>query len=734
MQDFNEMLEKLNPMQRQAVLTTEGPLLLLAGAGSGKTRVLTHRMAYLLEKGVRPFNILAITFTNKAAREMKERVEVLCEGGSEILISTFHSACVRILRREIGCLDYSSSFSIYTADDSERLIADILKELNLSKEYYPVKKVMARISEAKNDMLLPEQYLKQVESDFVLKTVGEVYRIYQNRLKASNALDFDDLIFKTVYMFRHFPDILEKYQNRFRYIMVDEYQDTNTLQYQLIRLLSQKHNNLCVVGDDDQSIYGWRGADIRNILDFELDFKAAAVIRLEQNYRSTSIILDAANEVIKNNARRKSKTLWTENEGGEKITFFEAQSDRDEARYIVSKIKDGLKSGKALNDFAVLYRNNALSRVIEEALINASVPYRLLGGTRFYDRKEIRDIMAYLKVLSNPSDEMQLKRIINVPKRGIGDATIAKVASFAAMEQCTFYEALCSCERIDELKSKAKGLIRFIDLINDLRVSADELPVSELIEEVLDCSGYRQALIDEDTDEAIGRLENIKELISKAVEFEEQNPDDPGLSAFLEDVALVADVDGYNEGEQACVLMTLHSSKGLEFPTVFISGFEDGIFPSYRATMDEGETALEEERRLLYVGITRAKEKLYLTCAKSRLQHGNFTYNLKSRFFKELPDKLLDIEGVVSRPAPAHTRTFSTQADYKADTRSFSYQMPSPKDFDLDFEVGDKVRQVKYGIGEVLDISPAGADYEVTVAFAAGTKKLMAKLSRLRKI
>lgn len=735
---IQDKLMSLNDMQKKAVLHTEGPLLLLAGAGSGKTRVLTHRIAYLIENGVRPFNILAITFTNKAAREMRERVAAITPQGDEVWVSTFHSTCVRILRREIDKIGYSNQFSIYDARDSERLIKDILKENNISDKVYPPKMIMSVIGGAKDKLNTPEDYMKIAEKDFRMRKVADVYAIYQNRLKENNALDFDDLIFKTVELFSLRPEILEKYQERFKYIMVDEYQDTNFAQYQLVRLLAKKYNNLCVVGDDDQSIYGWRGADINNILDFEKDFKDTTVIKLEQNYRSTSHILDAANSVIKQNRARKVKALWTEEGDGEKLKFYNAEGDREEAAYICDNITKGVTSGKKYSDYAVLYRNNALSRVIEEQLVKSDIPYRLFGGTRFYDRMEIQDIISYLKLLNNPADEIAVKRIINVPKRSIGDTTVGKVSQYALENGISFYMALCDCDKIDSISQRAKTAIgKFTELINDFYVDSQELSVPDLIEKILDDTGYRPELEAIDTDESRGRLENLEELISKATEFDEAN-EDATLAQFLEEVALVADVDSFTEDEDTIVLMTLHSSKGLEFDTVFIAGFEESIFPGYRAMQDGTQKELEEERRLCYVGITRAKRKLYLTAAKNRLQHGQRVFNMPSRFLKEIPSQLIDKEeqGLTVRKADS-AFNFESTVHYKNPARKSlnPYKMPEPKNVELNYTVGDMVRHIKFGIGEVLEMSPAGADYEITVEFKnAGTKKLMSKFANLKKI
>lgn len=728
--NIEDKINSLNPMQKIAVKTTEGPLLLLAGAGSGKTRVLTHRIAYLIEQGVRPFNILAITFTNKAAREMKERVCAITPRGNEVWVSTFHSTCVRILRREIDKLGYSNNFTIYDADDSERLIKNILKDWNIDSKRFSPKFISGVIDTQKNNLVTSEDYLNIPNNDFVLKRVAEIYSEYEKRLREYNALDFNDLIMKTVQLFRTKPEILEKYQERFKYIMVDEYQDTNSAQYQLVKLLASKYENLCVVGDDDQSIYGWRGADIQNILGFEQDFKNTGVIKLEQNYRSTDVILNAANSVIGNNIQRKSKSLWTEYTGGDKITMYQAESDLSEARYICSVINDGIFKGKEYKNFAILYRNNSLSRVIEEALVREGIPYRLFGGTRFYDRKEIRDVMSYLKILYNPDDDISLRRILNVPKRGIGDTTVAKIAEYALLKGMSFYMAMCGCENIPTISSAtAKKISAFASVVNDLRASANEISVSELIEEIIDVTGYKEMLEAENTEEANGRLENIGELIGKAVEFEENNPEGDSLSAFLEDVALVADIDGFTEGDDTIVLMTLHSSKGLEFDTVFIAGFEEGIFPSYLSLQDNTGKGLEEERRLCYVGITRAKRHLYFTCARTRMQFGHSVYNLPSKFIKEIPEEYFVNEkqrSNISKPVQQNdTNTFKQRVPFK---------MPSPKT-SAELNVGDKVRHLKYGIGVITDMQGAGADYEYTIDFEmVGTKKLLSHFARLKKI
>lgn len=738
---MKERLNTLNPMQKEAVLTTEGPLLLLAGAGSGKTRVLTHRISYLINQGVRPFNILAITFTNKAAKEMKERVCAICEDGNQVLVSTFHSFCVRILRRDIDKLGYTNKFTIYDADDSERLIKDIMKEYKINDDILSAKSVINEIGRQKDKLINATTYAQNAGSDFKKKIIADIYRAYEERLKTNNSVDFDDLIFKTVQLFANNPDILENYQDRFKYIMVDEYQDTSTSQYTLIKLLANKYKNICVVGDDDQSIYGWRGADINNILDFEKDFKNAKVIKLEQNYRSSKTILDAANFVIKNNFGRKEKNLWTENEQGSLIEYEKCNSDREEAKFVANEILDKIKDGYKYNDFAILYRNNNLSRVLEEQLVMLSIPYRLYGGVNFYGRREIKDIISYLKVLENPDDEISLKRIINVPKRGIGDATILKATEYALENNITLFKALSEAEEISDLGRKTKSVVDFYSLIEDFIQKSKELSIADLIDYILEKTGYLEELKKEATDEALGRIANLEEFVSKAVEYEQSEEEEISLTKFLEEISLVADIDSMEEEENTVTLMTLHSSKGLEFPVVFIVGFEEGIFPTYRALTSGNPSDIEEERRLLYVGITRAKKELYITNAKSRLQHGRFVNNATSSFFKELPNDLIHIkekqtENKISTIKPEETPgKYRPQPSYKPNVSAYlKKEMPTPKNVSLDFSVGDKVRHFKFGQGTVLKIDPAGADYEVTINFDnVGEKKLMANLSKLKK-
>ncbi len=736
---------QLNDMQQKAVLQIDGPVLILAGAGSGKTGALTVRIAHMIEQGIRPWNILAITFTNKAAKEMRERINKLIgENANDVWVSTFHSTCVRILRSEIHHMDFDNHFSIYDADDQEKLMRECFKKLNISltDKEYSVKSAIARISKQKEELISWTDYAAKIDkNDFKEVQTAKIYQIYQSMLKENNALDFDDLIYKTVLLFQQHPEVLEKYQNRFQYIMVDEYQDTNTAQYILIKMLAKGHNNICVVGDDDQSIYGWRGANIRNILDFEKDFEKAKVIKLEQNYRSTKTILEAANSVIHNNITRKDKSLWTKNEIGNVIHIYKAENEYDESRFVSEKIEELKRNGKSYNEMAVLYRTNVQSRTIEDQLVKKSIPYHLFGGVRFYERKEIKDIICYLKVLSNPADSIALFRIINVPKRGIGDTSIEKVNHFAIENDMTFYEALSHLDEIPELKTRAKKFQDFYELIENLTKEAQQLSVMDLIDCILKRSGYLQALMNEGTDEALARIENIDEFINKAVEYEKQNPEG-GLSGFLEDIALVADIDSYEENDGNVALMTLHTAKGLEFNYVFIIGMEERIFPSYRSVMYGGTKEIEEERRLCYVGITRAKQELFLSFAKSRMQHGITQYNTPSRFLNEIPEELIEMP---VRPISAAAKEYALKTKMRIKptfTKPNPYGMvktkveiPSPKNVEINFKEGDKVRAPKYGIGIVKSISPGGADFEVEVSFGEkGIKKFMAGLSKLKKI
>jgi len=738
-------LDRLTPVQRQAATTIDGPLLLLAGAGSGKTSVLTHRIAYMVEQGVPPFNILAITFTNKAAREMKERVSALIpEGGGDIWVSTFHSACVRILRREIGKLGYDNSFTIYDTDDQEKVMKATLKELDINDKMFPPKAMLGAISAQKNELIGPDEYKLLAGDDFKMKKIAQIYSAYQHKLRQSNALDFDDIIFKAVELFSTLPDVLARYQSRFRYVLVDEYQDTNTAQYELVRLLSSGHGNLCVVGDDDQSIYGWRGANIRNILDFEKDFPGAVVLKLEQNFRSSGTILDAANAVIENNKMRKGKTLWTESDAGKSIQYFRAGSDLEEADFITATIKVGTNGGRPYSDYAILYRMNAQSRVIEDNLVRQSIRYRIFGGVRFYERREIKDVLAYLKAIANPLDEIAVRRVINVPKRGIGATSVDHVASYAREADISFHAALRELESTGLSASASKKITAFADMMDGFRTQSATLPISQLLNIVLEETGYLLDLQATDPD-AEERIANVQELVTKAMEFE-KTAEDSSLASFLEDVALVADIDNFTEDDDTVVLMTLHSSKGLEFPVVFLAGFEEGIFPGYRSMMSSDLQEMEEERRLCYVGITRAKQEVVITSADQRRMHGQIVCNAPSRFLKEIPAELVD--GIVRQKAKSaapieRSRAMSNESFLpKARTTpvgaSVARQQPAasvPTNAPPpDYTVGDMVRQMKYGTGKVLAIRAAGADYEVTVEFpTAGTKKFMAHLSKLVK-
>lgn len=742
--------DKLNPMQKKAVDKTEGPVLILAGAGSGKTGALTVRVANLIEKGVKPWNIMAITFTNKAAKEMRERVNGLVGAGAEdIWVSTFHSSCVRILRRDADKLGYDRNFSIYDTKDSEKLMKDVFTRLNigLQDKAFPLKSVMAEISRQKEELVSPTQYSQEAGQDFRRARIASCYREYQKRLKQSNAMDFDDLIYLTVLLLQTEPDVLDYYQERFKYIMVDEYQDTNTSQYMLVKMLAKKYKNLCVVGDDDQSIYGWRGANIRNILDFEKDFPGAEVIKLEQNYRSTKTILEAANAVIKNNNERKDKQLWTENDRGSIIHLHRAENEYEEGRFVAEKIDVLIGRGREYKEFAVLYRTNAQSRAIEEQFIKKAIPYRLCGGTRFYDRREIMDILAYLKLMANPADDIAFKRVINVPKRGIGDTSVERVAEFASEKAMSIYHALTHINEIDKIGTRGKKFEEFYNRMENLKCEKDVLPLPKLIEAVAIRTGYFESLELEGTEEAETRKENIEEFISKAADYAKR-VENAELEGFLEEVSLVADIDEYSENENAVVLMTLHSAKGLEFPYVFMTGMEEGMFPSYRSITSGDEKDVQEERRLCYVGITRAREELFLTHARSRMQNGQTQYNQPARFLMEIPEDVLEQQQkrpaaytpVSPRKAGGAKNAFNMAGGiglnkaYGVGTAADSF-IPAPKDFSLNFTEGDNVRAPKYGIGTVKSINPAGADFEVEVEFKGkGTKKFMAKLSKLIKV
>ncbi len=729
--------DTLNKEQAEAVFHTEGPLLILAGAGSGKTRVLTHRIAYLIgEKGVNPWNILAITFTNKAAAEMRERVDRIVGFGSEsIWVSTFHSTCVRILRRYIDRLGYGTNFTIYDADDQKTLMKDVCKLLQIDTKKYSERSLLSAISSAKDEMLTPDQMELQAAGDFHQKKIATVYREYEKQLKANNALDFDDLLVKTVQLLETQPDVLEYYQERFRYIMVDEYQDTNTVQFKFISLLAKKYKNLCVVGDDDQSIYKFRGANIQNILNFEKVFDDTYVIKLEQNYRSTETILKAANEVIKNNLGRKQKALWTENGEGDKIAFRQFDTAYDEADYVVSDIKKHVKDGeRSYNDHAILYRTNAQSRLFEERFITANIPYKIVGGVNFYARKEIKDLLAYLKTIDNGKDDLAVRRIINVPKRGIGLTTINRVQEHALERGVGFYETLLTADMIPGIGRSAAKLTSFVALIEHFKESAKTMSISDLMKEILDYTGYLDELIAEDTIEAKSRIENIEELQSKIATYEESCEEEmPTLSGFLEEVALVAEIDNLDEEKDYVVLMTLHSAKGLEFPEVYLAGMEDGIFPSYMSIDDKEE--LEEERRLCYVGITRAMENLTMTCARRRMVRGETQYNRMSRFLNEVPMELLSTGGVAMKkqeafPEPKKTFQAKNYVPYKP-VQNFGVKSSEG----LSYDVGDRVKHMKFGEGIVTGIVEGGRDYEVTVQFdTVGVKKMFASFAKLQKI
>lgn len=739
--------DSLNGPQREAVHHTEGPLLILAGAGSGKTRVLTHRIAYLIEeKGINPWNILAITFTNKAAGEMRERVDQIVGFGAEsIWVSTFHSTCVRILRRHIDRLGYDTNFTIYDTDDQKTLMKDVCKRLQIDTKVYRERNLLAAISAAKNELITPEEYRLQSEGDFGRQKIASVYEEYEKQMRANNALDFDDLLLKAVQLFQTQPEVLDYYQERFRYIMIDEYQDTNTVQFQLVSLLAAKYRNLCVVGDDDQSIYKFRGANIRNILNFEQVFEDARVIKLEQNYRSTSTILDAANAVIRNNRGRKEKTLWTDNGQGEKITFRQFDTAYDEAEYIVGDIKENIENGRCnYNDNAVLYRTNAQSRLLEEKLVAANIPYKIVGGINFYARREIKDLLAYLKTIDNARDDLAVRRIINVPKRGIGLTSVNRLQEYALARDISFYEALLGADLIPGIGRGLARLESFAALMEHFRTRADEISISQLLDEILETTGYIEELKTEGEIEAEARIENIDELKNKIAAYEEacqEQGERPSLSGFLEEVALVADVDSLDENSDYVVLMTLHSAKGLEFPQVYLAGMEDGLFPSYMTITADDPEEIEEERRLCYVGITRAKEHLTLTCAKRRMVRGETQYNKMSRFLKEIPMELLET-GIKFEKEEREEEKPQPWQQARQSFRSKPFTAPKPvQQFKVaggkgpGYDVGDRVRHVKFGEGIVTSIVEGGRDYEVTVEFdTAGTKKMFAVFAKLQKI
>lgn len=747
--------DTLNEQQKEAVFHTEGPLLILAGAGSGKTRVLTHRIAYLIEeRGVNPWNILAITFTNKAAGEMRERVDRLVGFGAEsIWVSTFHSTCVRILRRYIDRIGFDTNFTIYDSDDQKSLMRDVCRVLDVDTKKYKERMFLSAISAAKDEMITPDEYELNAAGDFGKQKIAQVYREYERQLHANNALDFDDLLLKTVQLFQTQLDVLESYQERFLYIMVDEYQDTNTVQFKFVSLLAAKYQNLCVVGDDDQSIYKFRGANIRNILNFEQEFQNARVIKLEQNYRSTQNILNAANAVIQNNRGRKDKTLWTDNGDGEKVHLRQFDTAYDEAEFVADDIRKNIENGGTYQDYAILYRTNAQSRMFEEKFVACNIPYKIVGGVNFYARREIKDLLCYLKTIDNGRDDLAVRRIINVPKRGIGLTTITRIQESAAAREIGFYEALLGLDLIPGVARAASKLDSFVALIEYFKRRSDEVSITDLMNEIIEKTGYIENLEAEDKEDAQARIENIEELVSKIAAYEEQCAAEqvkPSLSQFLEEVALVADIDSLEENPDYVVLMTLHSAKGLEFPHVYLVGMEDGLFPSYMTITSDNDEDLEEERRLCYVGITRAEQELTMTCARKRMTRGETHYNRMSRFLQEIPKELMengslpfDKEMQKEREQELIRQNAYTQAKQAFRQKPFqNYGIQKgakafavSKEKGLDYQVGDRVRHIKFGEGTVKGILEGGRDFEVTVEFdTAGVKKMFATFAKLKKI
>lgn len=762
----DRLLNGLNPQQQLAVKTTDGPLLLMAGAGSGKTRVLTHRIGYLMvEKGVNPYNILAITFTNKAAREMRERIQKLMGGAADdIWISTFHSMCVRILRRDIDRLGFNRNFTILDSSDQQSVIKNILKEKNIDPKKYDPRALLGAISSAKNELIEPEEFSKNA-GDYYANVVADVYKEYQKRLRKNQALDFDDLIMTTIQLFQRVPEVLEYYQRKFQYIHVDEYQDTNRAQYMLVKFLAARFKNLCVVGDSDQSIYRWRGADIANILSFEKDYANASVILLEQNYRSTKKILLAANKVIENNLNRKAKNLWTENAEGNKIVYYRADSEQGEAQFVIGRIQELVRSGnRKLSDIAILYRTNAQSRVIEESFLKSNLEYTIVGGTKFYDRKEIKDILAYLRLISNPDDDISLQRVINVPKRAIGSTSVDKIANFALMHDISMFQALDSVELIGLSPKATKATAGFRDLIRNYTNMQEFLSVTELVEEILEKSGYREMLKAEKSLESQSRLENLDEFLTVTNAFEESS-EDKSLIGFLTDLALVADIDKLDDdGEktnEAVTLMTLHSAKGLEFPVVFLIGMEEGVFPHSRSLMEEAE--MEEERRLAYVGITRAEKELFITNAQMRTLFGRTNMNPESRFIKEVPEDLIEPFAPVDR-RNASSRSFGRSSFGGGASRGSSFgsatggamvggtergrdttsrptrsavsrPTTSTGGDQVGWKVGDKASHGKWGVGTVVSVKGSGEGTELDIAFPSptGVKRLLAKFAPITK-
>ncbi len=768
--------DTLNKEQKEAVFHTEGPLLLLAGAGSGKTRCLTHRIAYLIdEMGVKPWNILAITFTNKAAGEMRERVNQLVDyGADQVWVSTFHSMCVRILRRHIDRIGFANEFTIYDTDDQKTVMKNICKRLDVNTKIYKERALLGAISSAKDELIDVREYELDAANDMNQRTYAKVYREYQETLQKNNALDFDDLIVKTVELFKSCPEILDSYQERFQYIMVDEYQDTNTAQFELVRLLAQKNRNLCVVGDDDQSIYKFRGANIRNILDFEKYFPEAKVIKLEQNYRSTQSILDAANAVISNNERRKDKALWTERGNGELVHFRQFDNAYEEAEYIADDVcRKVRKQGAQYKDFAVLYRTNAQARLLEERMIMEGVPYNVVGGTNFYARAEIKDILAYLKTIDNGRDDVAVRRIINIPKRGIGAVSVEKIEDYAQMRDISLYDAMELADEIMSLGKTAAKVRPFVQLIRELRKASSELTIAELIQEIVEKIQYAQYLQDNDDESAEDRIANVDELITKAVAYQEMH-DEANLTEFLAEVALVADIDKVEDDDNRVLLMTLHSAKGLEFPNVYLAGMEDGLFPGQSAIWTNDQEDIEEERRLAYVGITRAMNDLTLTCARSRMIRGETQYNPVSRFVREIPEELLDnklaepkrarqdrdiladiigfgAKDTGTKPGSYDFRpkaTLRPKVTAKADKPFIAKDIGSLNQLAglskgavgmtasaPDYQIGDRVSHIKYGEGTVLGLVKEPRDYKVTVNFEnAGQKIMYASFAKLKRI
>ena len=738
---MNNMLDKLNERQKEAVLATEGPVLVLAGAGSGKTTVLVNRIAYMIsEKHIRPWNILAITFTNKAAREMKDRIErLLGDTAKDMWIGTFHSVCVRILRSCIDLLGYSRDFVIYDTADTKTVMKECLRELDIDEKSFPVRNVLSIISNAKNDLMDAATFENVYKSDYRMSIIAKIYYRYQTKLRKNNAVDFDDIILNTVKILSENPDVLSKYQDKFQYILVDEYQDTNNSQYLLINLLAQANRNLCVVGDDDQSIYKFRGANIGNILNFEDDYSDVQKITLDQNYRSTQNILDAANSVISNNKGRMGKSLWTSNGNGNKVYVYTGTNEYDEARYIARQIKKHFDEQGSFSDCAILYRTNAQSRVIEEMLMRESVPYKVLSGLRFYDRKEIKDIIAYLRVVYNPNDDVSLARIINEPKRKIGNATLEKARNIAREKETSLYDVISHADDYPEFKTAIKKLLSFSEIIQSLIKLKDTVTIEDLTGRILNDTGYMPALVMEDTTESKTRIENLGEFISVITEFEKNEETGNTLGEFLENISLVSDIDGYDENEDSAVLMTIHSAKGLEFPIVFLSGLEEGLFPGMRSM--ESDDDIEEERRLCYVAITRAKEQLYITKTISRTIHGKTMPTTASRFFKEIPVEYLEdkttlqpkvakvMQDLGVRNAAAPKKEFYM-------TKGFGSSVKSSGSTDYyKFKAGDTVEHRTFGRGEILKATPCGNDCILEIQFESiGFKRLMAAFAKVKKI